>query len=102
MENQKEPKAENQKQKTKRKTTKEIADKVKKGKIAEVARLHQKGLAVKAIAEKMQITERTVRSYVWREKNRKKYQALLARYLAKRKQKILEKQKRSSKENVTK
>jgi len=78
-ENQKEPvSAENQKQKTKRK---------KKSKIAEVYALHQKGVKVKEIAEKMKLSEQIVRSYIWRAKNPEKYKKLLERYFEKKKQK---------------
>ena len=59
----------------------------KKGKIAKVYRLHQKGLSVKEIAEKMKLKERVVRSYVWRMKNPEKYKALVKRYFTRRKQK---------------
>jgi len=71
--------AENQKQETKRK---------KKGKIAEAHTLHQKGVGVKEIAQKMKLSERIVRNYIWRAKNPQKYKKLLARYYEKKKQKI--------------
>ena len=79
MKNQKEdvsPK--NQEKKPKRK---------KKGKIAKVYGLHQKGLSVKEIAEKMKLKESLVRSYIWRMKNPEKYKALLKRYFERRRQK---------------
>ena len=59
----------------------------RKGKIAQVYKLHQKGVSVKDIAEKMKLSERVVRSYVWRMKNPEKYKELLKRYFEKRKQK---------------
>jgi hypothetical protein len=59
----------------------------KKGKIAQVYKLHQKGLGVKEIAEKMKLSERVVRSYLWRSANPEKYKELLKRYFEKRKQK---------------
>lgn len=40
--------------------------KQKKGKITQAYRLHEEGVSVKEIAEKMNFSERTVRSYVWR------------------------------------
>ena len=57
----------------------------KKGKVAQVYKLHQKGASVKEIAEKMNLSDKIVRSYVWRMKNPEKYKALLQRYFAKRK-----------------
>lgn len=59
----------------------------RKGKIAQVYELHQKGISAKEIAEKMNLSERTVRSYVWRAANPENYKALLQRYFAKKKQK---------------
>jgi len=59
----------------------------KKGKIAQVYKLHQKGVSIKEIAEKMKLSERVVRSYVWRAANPEKYRALLQRYFAKKRQK---------------
>ncbi len=58
-----------------------------KGKIAQVYKLHQKGLKTKEIAEKMKLSERVVRAYVWRASHPKEYQKLLKRYFDKRKQK---------------
>ncbi|HUW48850.1 MAG TPA: hypothetical protein VMW36_08945 [Patescibacteria group bacterium] len=60
---------------------------VKKGKIAKVYELHQKGLSTKEISEKMKLKETIVRSYVWRSSNPQKYRDLLQRYFTKRKQK---------------
>ena len=60
----------------------------KKGKIAQVYALHQKGNTVKEIAEKMRLNERVVRAYIWRLANREKYRALLQRYFAKKRQKL--------------
>jgi hypothetical protein len=59
----------------------------KKGKIAKVYTLHEKGLSAKEIASKMKINERLVRAYIWRTKNPEKYKALLSKYFAKRRQK---------------
>ena len=59
----------------------------KKGKIAKVYRLHQKGLSVKEIAEKMKLKESLVRSYIWRMKNPEKYKALVKRYFERKRQK---------------
>jgi SOS response regulatory protein OraA/RecX len=59
----------------------------KKGKIAQVYKLHQKGVSANDIAEKMKLNERVVRSYIWRMKNPEKYKELLKRYFEKRKQK---------------
>jgi len=59
----------------------------KKGKIAQVYKLHQKGTNVKEISEKMNLSERVVRAYVWRIKNPEKYKALVQRYFAKKRQK---------------
>jgi len=59
----------------------------KKGKIAQVYKLHQKGASVKEIAKKTKLNERVVRAYIWRMKNPEKYKELLKRYFEKRKQK---------------
>lgn len=77
--NRKELKAENQKQKTKQE---------KKGKVAEVYSMQQKGASVKEIARKMKLDERIVRSYIWRAKNPQQYRALLKRYYEKKKAKL--------------
>jgi DNA-binding NarL/FixJ family response regulator len=61
--------------------------KKKKGKIAEVFRLHQKGVSVKDIAEKMKLKESVVRAYIWRTKNPEKYQKLVKRWYDKKKAK---------------
>lgn len=58
--------------------------KKKKGKIAQVYALHQKGNTVREIAEKMRLNERVVRAYIWRLANREKYSALLKRYFEKK------------------
>jgi predicted transcriptional regulator len=94
LENQKERgQAEKQKQKPKRK---------KKGKVAEVYALHQKGVKVKEIAEKMKISERIVRSYIWRAKNPEKYKKLLERYYEKKKKaRLPTKQSENSAEKVS-
>jgi predicted transcriptional regulator len=59
----------------------------KKGKIAQVYKMHQKGASAKEIAEKMKLSETIVRSYIWRAANPEKYKALLQRYFAKKRQK---------------
>jgi len=72
--------------------------KKKKGKIAEVFRLHQEGVSVKDIAEKMKLKESVVRAYIWRMKNPEKYKELVKRWYDKKKAKA-ESQK-SEKEEV--
>lgn len=59
----------------------------KKGKIAQVYKMHQKGVSVKDIAGKMKLSETIVRSYIWRAANPDKYRTLLARYFEKKRQK---------------
>jgi hypothetical protein len=71
--------AENKSQKTGRK---------KNGKVAEVFLLYQKGIAVKDIAKTMKLSERVVRSYVWRAGNPEKYRSLLKRYQQKKKERL--------------
>jgi hypothetical protein len=66
--------------------------KKKQGKIQQVWELSQKGSIVKDIAKKTGLSERVVRSYLWRKKNPEKYKELLARYLAKKRTKAQEKQ----------
>jgi predicted transcriptional regulator len=61
--------------------------KKKKGKIRRVYEMHQKGVSVKEIAEKMKISERVVSSYIWRAANPEKYKELLNRYFAKKREK---------------
>jgi DNA-binding NarL/FixJ family response regulator len=61
--------------------------KKKKGKIAEVFRLHQKGVSVKDIAEKMKLKKSVVRAYIWRTKNPEKYKELVKRWYDKKKAK---------------
>ncbi len=63
----------------------------KKGKIAEVNNLAHKGSSVKEISEKMGLSERVVRAYLWRAKNPEKFKKLLDRYNEKRKKKLAEK-----------
>jgi len=53
----------------------------KKGRIAKVYGLHEKGLSVKAIAEKMNLKESLVRSYIWRMKHPEKYKEWLEKEL---------------------
>ena len=79
MNNEKEPVAKTNKQKEPKQK--------RKGKVALAYELHRKGIAVKEIAEKMKLSERVVRSYIWRAGNPQKYRALLQRYFAKKKQK---------------
>lgn len=57
------------------------------GKVAKVFKLHEEGKTVKEIAVKMKLSERVVRSYLWRSANPEKYKALLQRYFEKKKQK---------------
>lgn len=59
----------------------------RKGKIAQVYRLHQKGIGIREISEKMNLKQTIVRSYIWRAANPEKYKALLQRYFAKKRQK---------------
>jgi hypothetical protein len=59
----------------------------RKGKIAQVYNLHQKGTSVKEIAEKMNLKETIVRSYIWRAANPEKYKSLVDRYFRKKKEK---------------
>ena len=59
----------------------------KKDKIAKVYGLHQKGLSVKEIAEKMNLKESLIRSYIWRMKHPEKYKALVKRYFERKRQK---------------
>jgi len=61
--------------------------KKKKGKVKRVFEMHEKGVSNKEIAQKMNISERVVASYVWRAKNPEKYAELLKRYFAKKRQK---------------
>ena len=61
--------------------------KKKKGKIARVYRLHQQGVSVKEIAEKMKLKESVVRAYIWRMKNPEKYKKLVKRWYDKKKAK---------------
>lgn len=61
--------------------------KKKKGKISRIYEMHKKGVSVKEIAEKMKISERLVRSYIWRAANPEKYKELLKRYFDKKKEK---------------
>ena len=66
--------------------------KKKRGKIAEVFRLHQEGVDVKDIAEKMKLKESVVRAYIWRTKNPEKYQKLVKRWYDKKKAKEAKKE----------
>ena len=72
----------------------------KKGKIASAFKLYKEGKSVKDIAEKMKISERLVRSYLWRAANPEKYKALLVRYFDKKKQKHENKKAKVSAENA--
>lgn len=73
------------------------AKKIKKnGKIQEVWEMNQKGASVKEIAQKMKISERVVRSYLWRKKNPEKFKALLAKYQEKRKKQLVQKTNHSN------
>lgn len=68
----------------------------KKGKIAQVYKLHKKGVSVKEIAEKLKIKETLVRSYIWRSNNPEKYRLLLQKYFKKKR----DKQQVKKKENA--
>lgn len=59
----------------------------KKSKIVQAYALHQKGQSAKDIAEKMKLSERIVRAYIWRMKNPEKYKALVQRYFERKRQK---------------
>ena len=59
----------------------------KKGKITKVYRLHQQGVSMKEIAEKMKLKESVVRAYIWRMKNPEKYKELVKRWYDKKKAK---------------
>ena len=69
------------------KTQEKKPKKKNKGKIAEVFRLHQKGVSVKEIAEKMKLKKSVVRAYIWRTKNPEKYKELVKRWYDKKKTK---------------
>jgi hypothetical protein len=71
---------------------KQTKTKKREGKIQQVWDMSQKGSIVKDIAKKTGLSERVVRSYLWRKKNPDKYKALLARYLANKRTKAQEKQ----------
>ena len=71
--------------------------KKKKGKIAEVFRLHKKGVSVKEIAEKMKLKESVVRAYIWRTKNPDKYKELVKRWYDKKKTKSESKKSKEEK-----
>ncbi|MGD0496739.1 MAG: hypothetical protein ABSB28_12010 [Candidatus Bathyarchaeia archaeon] len=58
----------------------------KKGKILRVCQMHTKGASVEEIAQKLDISPRLVRSYLWRGLNPEKYRALLQRYFTKKKE----------------
>lgn len=51
-------------------------------------------MAIKDIAEALEISERTTRAYLWRVKEPEKYKALLERYFDKKKAKAQKKQKK--------
>jgi len=74
----------------------------KKGKIAQVYKLHQKGVSVKEIAEKMKLSERIVRAYVWRAKNPEKFKALVQRYFAKKRRRQEDKEVKLAVRNAKK
>lgn len=70
---------------TKKGGKKQMAPKI--GKIQKAFNLHEKGWKVSKIAKKLELSERTVRAYIWRIGNPEKYKALLQRYFTNRKQK---------------
>lgn len=72
----------------------------KEGRIAKVYRLHQEGVSIKEIAEKMKLSERVVRAYIWRMKKPEKYKVLLKRYFEKRKKKASQSSVKSQKQKT--
>jgi len=60
----------------------------KESKIEQVYQMSQKGSSVKEIAEKKKLSERVVRSYIWRARNPEKFRALLQRYNEKKKARL--------------
>jgi DNA-binding NarL/FixJ family response regulator len=72
---------------TEPKNLQERSAKKKKGKIAKVFSLYEKGMSAKQISEKMNLSVRLVRSYIWRAKNPEAYKELLARYFQKKQKK---------------
>jgi len=88
----------NQKENASPQNQEKKSKKKKKGKIAEVFRLHQKGVSVKAIAEKMKLKESVVRAYIWRTKNPEKYKELVKRWYDEKKAKA--ESEKSEKEEV--
>lgn len=61
--------------------------KKKESRVSRVYRLYKSGLKPKQIAAKMKLSERVVRSYIWRAANPDKYKALLQRYFERKRQK---------------
>jgi hypothetical protein len=76
---------ENQKEKIQEENEQGKPKEKKKGKVQQVWEMRQKGKTVKDIAKKTGLSERIVRSYIWRAKNPEKYKALMERYYAKKK-----------------
>ena len=74
-----------QNQKEKNQTAKPKQKQKKKSKTEQVSQMSQKGASVKQLAEKTKLSERIIRSYIWRAKNPEKYKALLKRYQEKKK-----------------
>lgn len=66
------------------------------GKIQRAFNYHEKGKKVAWISKKLELSERTVRAYIWRIGNPKAYKELLARYFAKRKLKAQEAAKKKT------
>jgi DNA-binding CsgD family transcriptional regulator len=67
-----------------------------RAKVEQVYQMRQKGASVKEIAEKMKLSERVVRSYIWRAKNPDKYRVLLKRYHEKKKARLANKAENSA------
>lgn len=72
----------------------------KKSKVEQVYQMSQKGSTVKEIAAKIKLSERVVRSYIWRAKNPSKYKALLQRYTDKKKARLTKNKSEKSAEKV--
>jgi len=87
---------------TSQKTEQTKPEKKKEGKIQQVWEMNQKGSSVKDIAKKTGLTEKVIRSYIWRKQNPEKFKALLKRYQEKRKKKFTEKTNKAGPKKETK
>jgi len=83
-------------QKPRRPSKKQIQALIKKeGKIRTAFILRNKHeMAIKDIAEVLEVSQRAIRAYLWRVKEPEKYKALLKRYFDKKKTKAQKKQKK--------